>query len=130
MQSCLRESSCAVFSGVQRSSGLCCFFSPVAAGGGSSIGGGDNGGDVSDVRWSVDPVTVRSLTGGELFDLTGEDVDRSVDRLASDANSLLLNDFLVFATNGPPIRGESFCSGDECTSSFVGSTLHLFCRTT
>ena len=95
-------------------------------GGGLSIGGDDSGGDVSDVRWPVNPVTVRSLTGGELPDFTSEDIDRSVDRLTGDANSLLSSDFLLFATYGPPIRGESFCSGDECTTSVVGSTLRLF----
>ena len=88
-------------------------------------GGDNNGGDVSDVQWPVQPATVRSLTGGEPSKFTGEDVDRSVGRLTSAANSLLVSDLLVFITTGPPVRGESFCSREECTSGFLGTSLNL-----
>ena len=89
------------------------------------LGSDDKGTDVSDIRWPVDPVAVQSLTSGKPSAFTGSDVGRSVDRLAAAANSLLVGDLLVFATNGPPIRGETSCSGDRCTSGFLGSALNL-----
>ena len=95
-------------------------------GGGLGIFDDDDGGtDVSDIRWPVDPVAVQSLTGGKPPTFTGADVDRRLDRLAGAANSLLVGDLLVFATNGPPTRGESSCSGDRCSSGFLGSGLNL-----
>ena len=94
---------------------------------GGILGGGGGGGetDVSDIPWPVDPVAVQSLTSGKPSSYTGADVRRSVERLAAAANSLLVGDLLVFATNGPPIRGETSCSGDRCSSGFLGSALNL-----
>lgn len=95
-------------------------------GGGLGIFDDDDGGtDVSDIRWPVDAVAVQSLTGGKPSAFTDADVRRSVERLAGAANSLLVGDLLVFATNGPPIRGETSCSGDRCSSGFLGSALNL-----
>jgi len=92
---------------------------------GGILGGNGNGTDVSDIPWPVDAVAVQSLTGGKPPTHTGADVGRSVDRLAAAANSLLVGDLLVFVTNGPPTRGETSCSGDRCTSGFLGSALNL-----
>lgn len=95
-------------------------------GGGSGIlSGGDGETDVSDIRWPVDPVAVRSLTGGTPSTSTGADVARGLERVAGAANSLLVGDLLVFATSGPPTRGATSCSGDTCTSGFLGSALNL-----
>lgn len=96
-------------------------------GGGLGIlgGGGGGGTNVSDVPWPVDPVAVRSLTGGTPSTVTGADVGRNLDRVAGAANSLLVSDLLVFTTNGPPTRGATSCSGDTCASGFLGSALNL-----
>ena len=100
----------------------------AGCGGGGALdifGGGDGGTDVSDIRWPVDPVAVQSLTGGKPSTHTGTDVRRRVERVAGAANSLLVGDLLVFATNGPPRRGQTSCSGDRCASGFLGSSLNL-----
>lgn len=91
-------------------------------------GGGGSSGDAapaSDIAWPLNPATVRSLVGGELPAFSRADVGPNVDRLIRAADSLLLSDLLVFVNVGSPSRGKSFCSGAECTSSFLATGLSL-----
>jgi hypothetical protein len=102
----------------------------TACGGGGGNGiasGGDdsNDGGAAQVPWPLSPATVRALIGGEVPAFSDRSVGQAVDGLTRSADSLLASDLLVFNSPGPPIRGETFCTAAECSSSFLATVLSL-----
>ena len=77
------------------------------------------------IAWLVNQAAVRSLVGGETPDFSSRDVGQDVDRLMTAANSLLASDLLVFVNYSDPVRGDSRCSGAECSSGIVAALLTL-----